>query len=127
MDTGAAECHLLIVKPIRFNTCMSLPSLLFSFSPLFFSPSLPLFFSPSLPLFFSPSLLLMVLNTFCLHRDAWICDCINITSPAVFDFGYPPIIVVNIKPLSKRGDEGYDPNPVRLRDVKRILQVGPFE
>lgn len=64
---------------------------------------------------------------FCLHRDAWVCDCINVTYPAIFDYGYPPIVIVNIKPLSKRGDEGYNPNPVRLRDVKRILQIGPFE
>jgi hypothetical protein len=29
--------------------------------------------------------------------------------------------------LSKRSDEGYDPNPVRLRDLKTVIHVGPFE
>jgi hypothetical protein len=74
------------------------------------------------------SLLLIIFNIFFLRREGWICDCINITHPATFDYGHPPIILVNIKPRSsKRSDEGYDPNPVRLRDLKTVIQVGPFE
>jgi hypothetical protein len=59
-----------------------------------------------------------------LSRRAWICDRTTISSEAFFDYGHPPIIIANVEPFSKRSDEGYEANPVRLRDMKRIIRIG---
>jgi len=61
------------------------------------------------------------------HREGWICSAINTTYPATFDYGHPPILLINIRPMTKRIDEGYEPNPVRLRDLKPMIKVGIFE
>ncbi|UJR07043.1 hypothetical protein I4U23_011331 [Adineta vaga] len=62
-----------------------------------------------------------------LAEESWICDQINITSTATFDFCHPPIIIASIKPLAKRDEEGYDANHVRLRDMKNIVKIGSVE
>jgi len=53
-----------------------------------------------------------------------MCDAANVHSAANFVNGYPPIIIANIKPLTRRSEEGYEANSVRLRDMKSILSVG---
>lgn len=53
-----------------------------------------------------------------------MCDDINVDEVATFDNGYPPIIIANIEPNSRRSEEGYGPNPVRFRDMKRQIKIG---
>ncbi|CAF1408549.1 unnamed protein product [Rotaria magnacalcarata] len=57
------------------------------------------------------------------YERGWICNSTNIHTSATFDYGHPPIIIVNIKPFLKRIDEGYKPNPVRLRDLKDTIRI----
>ncbi|CAF1401383.1 unnamed protein product [Rotaria magnacalcarata] len=57
------------------------------------------------------------------YERGWICNSTNIHTSATFDYGHPPIIIVNIKLFSKRIDEGYEPNPVRLRDLKDTIRI----
>lgn len=58
-----------------------------------------------------------------LLRRCWICNCTNIQTSATFDYGHPPIIIVSFKPISRRSDEGYESNPVRLRNIKDTLRI----
>jgi hypothetical protein len=37
-----------------------------------------------------------------LDRTGWICDAVNVASIATFDYDHSPIIIANIKPLSRR-------------------------
>ncbi|CAF4807021.1 unnamed protein product, partial [Rotaria sp. Silwood2] len=53
----------------------------------------------------------------------WLCNAKNIPTSATFDYGYPPIIIVGIKSFSRRINEGYRPNPVRLRDLKDTIRI----
>ncbi|CAF3280764.1 unnamed protein product [Rotaria socialis] len=57
------------------------------------------------------------------YERGWICNSTNIHTSATFDYGHPPITIVNIKLFSKRIDEGYEPNPVRLRDLKDTIRI----
>ncbi|CAF4661750.1 unnamed protein product, partial [Rotaria socialis] len=57
------------------------------------------------------------------YERGWICNSTNIHTSATFDYGHPPIIIVNIKLFSKRIDEGYEPNPVRLRGLKDTIRI----
>lgn len=60
-----------------------------------------------------------------LCRRGWICDGVNVHSEATFDYGHPPIVIVNIAPFSRRrSEEGYEAHAVRLRDLKRVIQIG---
>jgi len=61
--------------------------------------------------------------TFSLDRRAWICDHVTISSVSTFEYGPPLILIANLEPFSKRSEEGYEPNPVRLRDMKKIIKI----
>ncbi|CAF4320711.1 unnamed protein product, partial [Rotaria sordida] len=58
------------------------------------------------------------------YLQRWLCDAVNVRGLATFDDGYPPIIITDIEPISRRSDEGYASNPVRLRDMKRVIRIG---
>ncbi|CAF4084279.1 unnamed protein product, partial [Rotaria sordida] len=57
-------------------------------------------------------------------QQGWLCDAVNVRGLATFDDGYPPIIITDIEPISKRSEEGYASFPVRLRDMKRVIRIG---
>ncbi|CAF1135500.1 unnamed protein product [Adineta ricciae] len=54
---------------------------------------------------------------------AWICNHTTISSVSQFENEYPLVLIVNLKPFSKRSDEGYEPNPVRLRDMRKSIKI----
>ncbi|CAF1491231.1 unnamed protein product [Adineta steineri] len=54
----------------------------------------------------------------------WICYSKTIISEASFECGYPPIVIVNVKPPPRRNVEGYEYYVVRLRDMKQIIRIG---
>ncbi|CAF1118318.1 unnamed protein product [Rotaria sordida] len=58
------------------------------------------------------------------YLQGWLCDAVNVRGLATFDDGYPPIIITDIEPISKRSEEGYASFPVRLRDMKRVIRIG---
>ncbi|CAF1328912.1 unnamed protein product [Rotaria sordida] len=57
------------------------------------------------------------------YERGWVCNARNIQTSAIFDYGHPPIIIVSIKSFSRRIDEGYEPNEVRLRDLKDTIRI----
>ncbi|CAF3432704.1 unnamed protein product [Rotaria socialis] len=58
------------------------------------------------------------------YLDVWVCDNANVHEAAAFDYGYPPMLIANIERVARRNEEGYPSSAVRLRDVKRIIEVG---
>ena len=58
-----------------------------------------------------------------LFSNVWLCGDVNKCLPSVFNHDYPPILVANIKPFSKRDEEDYEATPPHLRDLKRIIRV----
>ena len=60
---------------------------------------------------------------FLFYRNGWLCEYANVNSTANFDYGHPPIIIVTLKPLRKRNEEGYKPKSVKLRDMKTIIRI----
>ncbi|UJR12888.1 hypothetical protein I4U23_017062 [Adineta vaga] len=54
---------------------------------------------------------------------AWICNHTTISSVSEFENEQPLVLIANLKPFSKRSDEGYEPNPVRLRDMRKSLKI----
>ncbi|CAF3804981.1 unnamed protein product [Rotaria sp. Silwood1] len=61
------------------------------------------------------------------YVQGWMCDSVNVQSKATFVYGHPPIVILNIKPFSKRHEEGYEATTVRLRDIKRTIRIGSIK
>ncbi|CAF3873090.1 unnamed protein product [Rotaria sordida] len=61
------------------------------------------------------------------YERGWLCNARNIQTSPIFDYGHPPIIIVSIKPFSRRINEGYEPNEVRLRDLKDTIRISSIK
>ncbi|UJR18261.1 hypothetical protein I4U23_005164 [Adineta vaga] len=61
------------------------------------------------------------------YEIVWKCNSITHTSPATFTYAFPPIIVVHVRHLSKRSDEGFADYTPRLRNLKYKIKIGPVE
>ncbi|UJR12328.1 hypothetical protein I4U23_016505 [Adineta vaga] len=54
---------------------------------------------------------------------AWICDHTTISSVSEFENELPLVLIANLEPFSKRSHESYEPNSVRLRDMRKNIKI----